>query len=778
MAEKIGLKGFSKDGYPWWLLIGIFSVTTLIFFFSQLVGDAFFWEDFVEYVYPTQTFAARAFAEGRIPEWNPYVFSGMPFLADLQVGFFYPFNRLLSLAVDGDGHLSVWFLQFVVILHFVFAQLGMYKLSRYFKVSSLASFVPAVSFAFSSAMVMHVIHPMVVFHLTWLPWVAFFMLKAIDNKSLSHALAGGLILGGSFLAGHPQTALYEGFFLLLLAIWYIVDRKKKKGADAGSSIEPKAIAFPAILFVVAAGIFAVQLLPTQELSGSALRADATYEYVTEGSMQLSDFGKMVTPDIKGKLDFENQNVYYFDNYDGEISRAGYFYWEKSLYVGLAVLVLSLTAFIVCFDKPIIRFLIFFTVLGTLFSFGSNFFVFDIFYSLPFFDTFRFPIRMMFLVIFGLSLASGFAIDKLKAVAGGGNKKEIIAVNSVLGIVFMIGLFIWSGGAANAISAPEELKDFISGAGGNTLVMLVILAALLAGLYFHKVKDVVAIILLTLFAFIDLYIFGQDFNANPQNGYEAYDAVDKNMVKAFRGADDENFRVNMRLYNPPYMAMKRNQGMVDQIQLIEGYNPLLLDRINPYFPEKKDIHGSLNVRYEIGIDKSQNRPTFYERQSGIAPVWFAGSVVNSSSKEETKKILAERNIEDHREIAVIEKGESTSSIGVYSRDTNAMEYGTIELVSWEEDRLEYEYNLTGGKRVAVFSEIYYPAWKAYVNDEETEIAIANGSLRAIEVPEGKGTIVMEYSSSAQTLGGIITTIFALASILGIVLIERKGKKRVS
>lgn len=124
-SNKFNLQDIKE--FPIWIPILFFALTTIIFFSSQLFGSTFFWEDFIEYVYPTQTFAARESAGFVIPFWNPYIFSGMPFIADLQTGFFYPLNRVLNFFVSSDGSLSVWGLQFITILHFFIAQIGFFS---------------------------------------------------------------------------------------------------------------------------------------------------------------------------------------------------------------------------------------------------------------------------------------------------------------------------------------------------------------------------------------------------------------------------------------------------------------------------------------------------------------------------------------------------------------------------------------------------------------------------------------------------------------------------
>ena len=58
--------------------------------------------DFTNQFYPFRYFAAAEWGDGRVPLWNPYVFAGHPFLADVQTAVFYP----LSLATRSSPRRS------------------------------------------------------------------------------------------------------------------------------------------------------------------------------------------------------------------------------------------------------------------------------------------------------------------------------------------------------------------------------------------------------------------------------------------------------------------------------------------------------------------------------------------------------------------------------------------------------------------------------------------------------------------------------------------------
>jgi hypothetical protein len=255
--QKITLKDL-----PHWLPYTIFALTTVIFFWDILLQNAFFWEDFIEYVYPVQTFAAVQSANGIIPFWNPFSFMGMPFLADLQTGFFYPLNRILTLFVSGES-LSPWAIEFVIILHFFIAQIAMYYLAKSFKVSSQGAIISAISYSFSMLMVCHVIHPMIVYHLAWLPMILMYFIRGIETKRISLSIIAGIILGLVMLSGHPQILLYIVLLLGIVFVWYFVIEIRAKQADGIKLL--KIILAGVLPILIGVGIFMIQYMPSTQL---------------------------------------------------------------------------------------------------------------------------------------------------------------------------------------------------------------------------------------------------------------------------------------------------------------------------------------------------------------------------------------------------------------------------------------------------------------------------------------------------------------------------------
>jgi uncharacterized membrane protein YfhO len=100
------------------------------------------------------------------------------------------------------------------------------------------------------------------------------------------------------------------------------------------------------------------------------------------------------------------------------------------------------------------------------------------------------------------------------------------------------------------------------------------------------------------------------------------------------------------------------------------------------------------------------------------------------------------------------------------------------VEYEANKLRYEVESAKGG-IIIFSDIYYPGWKATVSGEETPIARANYILRAIRVPAGKHEVIMTFDP--QTLHTTESIAYSALAILGFIalanitlLIYRKKK----
>ena len=102
--------------------------------------------------------------------------------------------------------------------------------------------------------------------------------------------------------------------------------------------------------------------------------------------------------------------------------------------------------------------------------------------------------------------------------------------------------------------------------------------------------------------------------------------------------------------------------------------------------------------------------------------------------------------------------------------------TVKLDKYEPNNLQYTVNSKNGG-IVIFSEIYYPGWKATVDGQSVELGRVNYILRAVNVKPGKHIVVLDFHptsiSTTETIAYISIVILLLA-IAGAGYMEWKKK----
>src|SRR5207248_4800340 len=123
-------------------------------------------------------FAATSLANHELPLWNPYVFGGMPFQADIQSAIFYVPNLLLTAFVSG-GHLPYYALEVMILAHFWVAGVSMYFLAKELGLEPVFALFSGLVFSLSGFMIAHAVHPVFVEEVAWLPLIVLLFHRAV-----------------------------------------------------------------------------------------------------------------------------------------------------------------------------------------------------------------------------------------------------------------------------------------------------------------------------------------------------------------------------------------------------------------------------------------------------------------------------------------------------------------------------------------------------------------------------------------------------------------------
>ncbi|HEU5315027.1 MAG TPA: hypothetical protein VFX49_02890, partial [Chloroflexota bacterium] len=222
--------------------------------------------DTMTYMYPYRFFAAEALKVGRIPLWNPHIFYGAPFLANLQSAVFYP-PHLLFLVLPTE-----WAMNWSVIVHLALcAYLGYLAARVVVGVDAMSGAVGGALYGLSGFVGAQVGHLNQLNAAAWLPLALVTLHLALERRSPRWVAALAVVLGIQLLAGHAQES-YMTVAVLGAYVLFRVALAARRGVRPLLSVGAWGVASLGVGGALAAGLAAVQLLPSSELTRYSIRA--------------------------------------------------------------------------------------------------------------------------------------------------------------------------------------------------------------------------------------------------------------------------------------------------------------------------------------------------------------------------------------------------------------------------------------------------------------------------------------------------------------------------
>jgi hypothetical protein len=732
------------------LVVLLLASLCVLFFwriFTPVAGDRGYFPsgDFTDQFYVFGVFEARHLLQGQLPLWNPYTYGGHPFLADIQSAIFYPLS-LLTIILSAPWGFPLLALELEAMAHVFLSGLFTYLFARRLLGRTFPALVAAVVFAFGGYLTSYPIQQLAILEVDiWLPLILLLLDIAWERwqerGERRTFVWAGLALGMSLLAGHPQSAMYV--FYVMVLYWAYETYRGRGG------LRPR-IALFCLFLLIGVGVAAVHLVPGLEFMLHSTRAQGTYEEMAHG-FPLHDLLQMVLPGVLSQ-------------------------WSP-LYVGILPLLLACLGVYVVRDRRVF-FWAGLALLALLLSLGGNTFLYSPFYlGVPGFGIFRGQERAAYVFSFSVAILAGYGASELldswsrlvETRLGRFTRGLVLVAVASVALVFVF-LFGWLRAGLAAASPFGPML--------NRAILLLVFVSLGAGCIYAVQRRLSSI--RVLMAVMALVIVFDLFTINWQNNVQAtnpWDEYGPRPLLAPIQADQDLGRV----YNE--WRLPGNYGMVYEVEDIGGASPLRVK----WYAELVDavpverLWELMNVRYVITWrgslvpetellyeEPAAEDTTYLHRLEEHLPRAYVVHQAQVSRGQEALEFLADPEFDPLATVVLEEEP------GLALAGDGASSDSTVSIVDYQPTRIALDVE-TEANGILVLSEVYYPGWRARVDGREVRIHRVDYVLRGVELDRGAHRVEFVYDPTSFKVG-LLLTVVALCLSGGLALRSAVGALR--
>ncbi len=755
---------------------------------SDLLLENYVWKKFI----------LECIRNRELPLWNPYIFTGMPFLATGQHSALYPLSLIFYFIPLPRAY------GLFTVLQLWIAGLSMYFLARVLGMSRLGSVTASLAYELSGFFVVSVVFPMIIAAASWLPAI----LACIEltlrrtRDGIPFIILGSIFIGLHFLAGHPEISYYVAmvsvYFALIRALTFHFQLRQP-------SFLVRAFIAMGAMAVIGAGLGAIQLIPLYEVVKINFRQGmVTLKDVLGWAYPTRQVITFLIPDFFGNPSHHA----YFDlvtrqwlpvsvNYRGEPISSIFWgiknYVEAGSYMGLLTLALALVGAFLGRDRGIKWTFSALAVLSLLFAFGTPLYAL-LYYFLPGYNQLHSPFRWVFPYTLSIAVLAGLGVEerqRLKLLF-----PAILAILGLLGLLFCFASFLHPEpffSLADRFLAYSDLaqgafsdgKMFFSYEWWNFLrfsLLLTLTGTVLSIAGRNRFKALIP----TLIAADLLWAW---WGFNPASDPSLLNFTPP-VVKFLKG-DTEFYRITS--FNlPGEKTFWPNVGMLFGIQDVRGYDSvipkqfsdfmeqlspqwdLLYNRISPiYTPYSEALNSPLldllNVKY-ILTTQEINNPGFTLVYDGEVRVYRNDDYLSRAFTttcavltEESELLRALRELRSP-ECVVLEKG---SKPWQYSPEDPPLPGGLgqiseARIIAYSPTQVIVSATLPE-RGLLVLADAFFPGWRAYEGEKELKLYRAYGNFRAVILDPGTHEVRFKYSPMSLKLG-LYSSFIAFSALL--------------
>jgi hypothetical protein len=798
----------------------LLALAVYIFFGSAIFGNGFYVSDNLASK-SFETYIEKANNEGTFPQWMPYIFSGMPSFAALLTTGVRAWAFLQTIFFGIIGFVGTLFASDVARLafYYVIYGIGIYILMRTKEHERFVSFFSSFAAVFSTCVIVwimigHNTKPVV---FSMFPYIILLLEQLRQKFSIINSVLLIIVVHIMMEAGHVQMIFYGITTFALYLLFEFVSRLISKK-------EPLKVLRSAFILVVAGGIAflmsADRYLSTLEYTphstrgtGPIVKVESSkqtatggndYGYATMWSYSPEEMMLFIVPNYFGfgKLDYSGPAT------RGEEIKLPTYWGQKpfddaAAYMGIIVFGLAIAGFIIYRNDVFVQFLFVASLFSLLLSFGKNLpIIYDFFYYyVPSFNKFRAPSMALTIMQFAVPILAGYGLSGFIKLRKERDEKTSKILNGfvISSIIFLVLGFFFSilfkttyieavinsenSSFRNYLQKIPDLADFIY----NKMITdwminggLFVISTLF--LFYYAKKKINSVMFYTAFILVLLIdLWRVDYR--PMEVSEKpikTSAFAKTDIIQFLQQDNSTYRIadlagrdspnglayfeieNVNGYHSAKLRIYQDLMDVANLPQAQGSTSMVF---NPF------LWNLLNVKYIISSGQLWEgvQAVYQSKQTGEL-IYYNASIlprtffVDSAAVEEPLKILHHLRDGDFdpQEVAYFE-GELPPAFEIH--DSNAFS----KIIDYRNEYIKIETE-TSGDNLLFISEIYYPAWKAYIDGNETKIYKTNYICRSVIVPKGKHILELKYESPGFEKGRDISLasniLVAILLVIGI------------
>ncbi|MEP6589718.1 MAG: hypothetical protein ABJC19_00915 [Gemmatimonadota bacterium] len=745
--------------YPAFVACLLFVLVALTIFWPMFTGQFLAGDDQLTAGYAFRHFAAEAHqATGVIPQWNPFIFGGVPFSAVVGHGdIFYP-TAWLRWFVPTDVGMTLGF-----FFHIALAGCAMYALLRGLRLGWTAALVGGLAYELSGivASQMSPGHDGKLFVSSLAPFAFLALLRAIRDGRRAGYGGFALVVGLAILSPQVQMAYYLLVACGLWTLWLAFFDPERRRTTAGW----KSVATAAAAVALGIGIAAVQVIPILTHKVYTPRGPGGpslgWDYITAFAMPVEEVMTTILPQFNGML----------DHYWGQN-----FFKSHTEYLGALVIVLAVLGLSSARRKGLLAGFGVIAGLFLLVSFGGHTPFYRLWVLMPMMSSVRAAGMAFFLVALPVCVWAGFGVERL--VRGEVTARALLVPLGALAGIALLGLVGVLQAVATGIARPETMAVAVDNAGDLRLGSLRLLLAVVLGggvmllVQRRTLKGLAAAALLAVVVAGDNWSIVHHFAKWYPPAAVTY--ADDEITTAMKQTP-----LPFRALDPPGAGVYQNSMlMAFRVPTLLGYfgmeskyfdellggkgawvnqiNPTLLDlwavkyitldREVSELPGFHKVLGPVSFPHLIG---RRSGPTglagyLYERDS-LAP-WVR--VVPAAVKVPEEQIVP--TIIDPRFPAhsfVLYPDSSSIVAGSASQGAPAPSGVSAALASWRPGEMTVKLSGNDSRTTyLVVAENWYPDWKATIDGKAVATHRADFALLSVALPPGAREVMLRYDST--------------------------------